>query len=128
MTMVTRFTILICLLAAVIETILGCTSTAGLSPGDAIIVLFLIGPYLILGLFAWWQRDKATVSRVLFVLAYLLSAWGLYVSGVDSYRYHTEPQYRMVQRVWVFLVPMARWVVVFLFGLVLLGLRLGSRR
>jgi uncharacterized membrane protein YtjA (UPF0391 family) len=59
---VTRWTIAVCLLAAVVETVLGCTSTAGLAPGDALIGLFVIGPYLLLALFAWRQRGQPAAS------------------------------------------------------------------
>ena len=125
---VARLTIAVCLLAAVVETVLGCTSTASLSPGDALIVLFIIGPYLLLALFAWRQRGQQAASWVLLAVAVGMSAWGLYVLGEDSYRYHTEPQYRKVQRMAVFFVPLLQWAIVLLVGLALLVGRLGSRR
>ena len=103
---VARLTIAVCLLAAVVETVLGCTSTAGLSPGDALIVLFVIGPYLLLSLFAWRKRNQSASSWVLLVVAVGMSVWGLYVFGEDSYRYHTDQRYRMVQRMAVFFVPL----------------------
>ena len=121
-------TIAVCLLAAVIETVLGCTSTAGLSPGDAIIVLFVIGPYLLLALFAWRKRGQPATSWVLLVVAVGMSVWGLYVFGEDSYRYHTDQRYRMVQRMAVFFVPLVQWAIVLVVGLVLLVSWLGSPR
>ena len=117
---VARLTLAVCLCAAVVETVLGCTSTAGLSPGDAIIVLFVIGPYLLLALFAWRQRGRPTASWVLLAVAVGMSAWGLYVFGEDSYRYHTEPQYRNLQRLAVFFVPLVQWAIVLVVGLGLL--------
>lgn len=125
---VARLTIAVCVLAAAVETVLGCTSTAGLSPGDALIVLFVIGPYLLLALFAWRQRGQRAASWVLLAVAVGMSAWGLYVFAEDSYRYHTEPQYRMVQRMAVFFVPLLQWAVVLVVGLALLVRRLSSRR
>jgi uncharacterized protein YjbJ (UPF0337 family) len=98
-----------------------------LSPGDAIIVLFVIGPYLLLALFAWRQRGRPTASWVLLAVAVGMSAWGLYVFGEDSYRYHTEPQYRNVQRLAVFFVPLVQWAIVLVVGLVLLVGGLNAR-
>jgi hypothetical protein len=125
---IARLTIAVCLLAAVVETVLGCTSTAGLASGDAIIGLFVIGPYLLLVLFAWRQRGQPAASWVLLAVAVGMSAWGLYVFGEDSYRYHTESQYRKVFRMAVFFVPLVQWAIVLLVGLALLVRRLGSRR
>ena len=125
---VARSAIAVCLLAAAAEAVLGCTSTAGLSPGDALVVLFVVGPYLLLGLFAWRQRGRPTASWALLAVAVGLSTWGLYAFGEDSYRYHTEPEYRRVQRTVVFLVPLGQWAAVLAAGLGLLARRLGSGR
>jgi hypothetical protein len=125
---VARLTIAVCLLAAVVETVLGCTSTAGLTSGDVLIVLFVISPYLLLALFAWRQRGQPATSWTLLAIAVGLSAWGLYVSGEDSYRYHTDPQYRLVQRTAVFFVPLMQWAVVLLLVLALLVRWLNSPR
>jgi hypothetical protein len=57
-----------------------------------------------------------------------LAAWGLYPFGEDSYRYHTEPQYRKVQRLTAFVVPVVQWAVVLAVGFVLAGLWVRSRR
>ncbi len=116
-------TIAICLSAAAVETVLGCTSTAGITPSDAITVLLVIGPYCLLGLFAWLHRRKKAVSWVLLSAAVALAAWGLYVYSVDSYRYHTEPTYRLVQRVAAFVVPLIQWAAVLAVGLGLLVLK-----
>ena len=110
--MIPRITIVVCLLAALTEAILNCVSTSMLSPMDAIIVLLMVGPYLVLALLAWRRRDNSAVSKAFFVLALFFAAVGLYVSGVDSYRYHTEPHYRLVQRMTIFIVPLAQWAVV----------------
>ena len=125
---VARLAVFVCLLAAVVETVLGCTSTSSLTPGDAFIVLFVIGPYLLLALFAWQHRSQLAASWTLLAVAVSLSAWGLYLFAEDSYRYHTEPEHRMVQRMTVFFVPLLQWTVVLLVGLVLLVRWLGRRR
>jgi UDP-N-acetylmuramyl pentapeptide phosphotransferase/UDP-N-acetylglucosamine-1-phosphate transferase len=105
-------TIAVCLLAAVIEVVLACTSTARLMPTDLIIVVFVMGPYLLLGSFAWRRRGLPAESRGLLAVAVGMSAWGLYHFGIDSHRYHTEPQYRMTQRLTVFFVPLLQYVIV----------------
>jgi hypothetical protein len=98
-----------------------------LSPGDALLVLFIIGPYVLLALFAWRQRGQAAAAWVLLAVAVGMSAWGLYLVGEDSYRYHTDPQYRMVQRVVGFYVPLLQWAVVLVAGWTLLAWWLSSR-
>jgi hypothetical protein len=125
---VARLTIVVCLLAAVVETVLGCTSSESLAPGDALIVLFVIGPYLLLALLAWRQRGQPAASWVLLAVAVGVSAWGFYILGEDSYRYHTEPQYRTLQRMAVFFVPLLQWAVVLVVGFALLVWRLASYR
>jgi hypothetical protein len=125
---VARLTVAVCLLTAVVETVLGCTSTAGLVPGDALIGLFLIGPYLLLALFAWRQRRQPAASWVLLAVAVGMSAWGLYFFGEDSYRYHTEPQYRVVQRSDVFFAPLLQWALVLVVSLAFLVRWLNSHR
>ena len=104
-----RMTVAICLFAAAVETVLGCTSTAGLSPGDALLVLFVIGPYLLLARFAWSRREETAASWVLLVSTAVLAAGGLYVFGEDSYQYHTKPEFRRIQRLAVFLVPIVQY-------------------
>jgi hypothetical protein len=121
-------TIATCLCAAAVETVLGCTSTGGLEPSDAILVLVLIGRYLLLAAFAWRHRDRRGVSWLLLLAAVGLSAWGVASSGWDSYLYHTHPTYRLTQRAGVFLVVLAQWGVVLLIGVALLALWLASRR
>ncbi|MFN9249234.1 MAG: hypothetical protein ACK6DS_19410 [Planctomycetota bacterium] len=56
----------------------------------------------------------------LLAVAVGLSAWGLHVFVEDSYRYQTEPNYRKVQRMAVFFVPLLQWALVLLVGTTLL--------
>jgi len=118
--LVARLTIVVCLLAAAAEAVLGCTSTTRVSLGDAPIVLFIVGPYLLIALVAWLQRGKLAASWTLLAVAVGLSAWGLHVFVEDSYRYQTEPHYRKVQRMAVFFVPLLQWALVLLVGTTLL--------
>lgn len=123
-----RSTVIVCLFAAAVEVALGCVSTAGLAPADAIIALFVVGPYLLLASLAWRQRERATASRSLLAVAVGLSAWGLATFGWHGYRYHAEPQYRALQNMALFSVPLLQWVAVFLVGLASLLVRPNPRR
>src|SRR5262245_37872888 len=87
-------TILICVLTAVADTVLAYMSSVHLKPGEEIVVLFTVGPYLLLGVFAWWQRRKEVASWLLLGVALALAAGGLYVAGEHTYRNHTEPHFR----------------------------------
>jgi hypothetical protein len=118
--MVPRITWAVCFLAAAITLVLGCTSTAGLGPSDVVIAAFVIGPYLLLGLLAWWQRGESIASWLLLAVTVILATGGVYLFGLDSYRYHTDWQYRMAQRLTVLLVPLLQWAAVLVVGLALL--------
>ena len=123
-----RVTVAVCCLAAVAEVVLAVASSTGLTLFDTLIALFVVGPYLVTAWMAWMQRGRRVVSGVLLVAASLLAAWGLYVYGVDCYRYHNEPNYRMVQRMEIFLVPLCQWLVTLVLGAFVLGLWVGARR
>ena len=114
--LVARVTIVLCLLAAVAEVVLCCTATTRLTLMDAPIALFVVGPYLCLATIAWLQRSKLHVSWTLLAVVIGLSAWGLYVLGEDVYRYHTEANYRKLQRLAVFYVPLLQYLFVSLVG------------
>lgn len=102
---------LVCLLAASVEAVLGCTSTAGLSPADAFILLLVIGPYFLLSVLAWCHRHRLRAARAILVVAVLCALVGLTVWAIDSYRYHTEARYRQLLRIEGFLVALAQWLV-----------------
>ncbi len=113
---VTRLTIAACLLSAVVEAALVCNATTSMSLMDAPIVLFIVGPYLCLALVAWLQRGKLAASWAILAIALGLAGWGLYILGEDSYRYHTDANYRKLQRMAAFFVPLTQYVAVALAG------------
>lgn len=122
-----RSTVIVCQFAAAVEVALGCASTAGLTPADAIIALFVVGPYLLLASLAWRLRARAAASRAMLAVAVGVAAWGLATFGWHGYRYHAEPEYRALQNMALFAVPFLQWVAVFLVGLVSLLVRPNSR-
>lgn len=121
-----RSTVIVCLFAAAVEVALGSASTAGLAPADAIVGLFVAGPYLLLASLAWRLRARMMASRAMLAVAVGLAAWGLATFGWHGYRYHAEPQYRALQNMALFAVPLLQWVAVFLVGLASLLVRPGS--
>ena len=125
--MVSWLTVAICLLAAVIETGLASASTSSLSPADIIVLIFLIGPYMLFGLFAWLYRRNKTVARVMLAIVIGVAVCGLYAVGLDSYRYYTDPEYARVQRLIVPVVALVQWCVVAVVALWLLGVWLVGR-
>ncbi|WP_339748727.1 hypothetical protein [uncultured Rubinisphaera sp.] len=118
---VTRVTIVICLLVSIVEIILSCTSTASLSRGDAAVIAFVIGPYLLMAIYAWIWRANPPASYLCLTIVLVLSTGGLYFFALDSYRYHTVPDYRKIQRMVVFLVPLFQWVVAMVAGFLIWG-------
>jgi hypothetical protein len=93
--MVPRITWAVCFLASAITLVLGYTSTAGPGSGDVYIIAFVLGPYLLLGLLAWWQRGKSIASWLLLAVTVSLATWGVCLFGLDSYWHHTDWQYRI---------------------------------
>lgn len=107
----------LCLIASGAELVLGLTSTATPVPGDALLMLYVAGPYVLLGALAWAYRTQRGASWGLLVVALGVAALGLYLFGIDSYRYHTDPEYRQVQRMTAFVVPILQGAVVLTTGL-----------
>ena len=121
--MVPRITSAVCLFAAAITLILGltCKSTAGLRPSDAVVLAFVLGPYLLLGLLAWWQRGEAIVSWSLLAVTVALATLGVCLFGLDSYRFHMDFEYRMSMRLTALFVPLLQWAAALVLGCALLA-------
>jgi FtsH-binding integral membrane protein len=120
MATIPRITWSVCSVAAVITLLLGGTSKAGWTT-DVLAVAFVLGPYLLLGLLALGHRGKPISSRILLAVAFALAVSGVCLFGLDSYRYLTDPQHRMAQRMAALFVPIPQWAAVLLVGLGLLG-------
>ena len=115
--MVPVLTVAVCLLSAIAETILGVTTSTRLSARDMVIVLFIVGPYLLLASLTWCHRGLWKGSWTLLAIAVIISASGLYIFGNHSYRWHTDPQFRKVQSMAIFFVPLVQWAIVLLVGI-----------
>lgn len=108
------------------ELILVITGVPGVRMGDLPFLVFLLAPYLLLGLLAWRDRERRHLSAVLFVAVLVLSLAGTILLGLDSYRFHTVPEHRLVQRMTVIAVPMLQSAAAIVIGLMLQANR--SRR
>ncbi|MEA5474731.1 hypothetical protein VB716_10915 [Synechococcus sp. CCY9201] len=106
------------------------TSTTGLRSGDLPFLAFLVAPYLLLGLLAWRERERRSLSNLLFIVVLLLSLGGTILLGADSYRFHTVPEHRLVQRMTIIVVPMLQSMAAIAIGLLLQANRMltGHRR
>jgi hypothetical protein len=109
----------LCTLAALTGLILVVTSTTGLRSGDLPFLAFLVVPYLVLGLLAWRERERRSLSNLLFIVVLFLSLGGTILLGVDSYRFHTVPEHRLVQRMTIIVVPMLQSTAAIAIGLLL---------
>jgi hypothetical protein len=120
----------LCTLAALTGLILVVTSTTGLRSGDLPFLAFLVAPYLLLGLLAWRERERRSLSNLLFIVVLLLSLGGTILLGADSYRFHTVPEHRLVQRMTIIVVPMLQSMAAIAIGLLLQANRMltGHRR
>ena len=118
----------VCTLAALMSLTLVATSTPALRLTDLPFLLFLPAPYLALELLVWSERGRGRLSQLLFVAVLLLSLAGVTILALDSYRFHTLPEHRMVQRMAVITVPMLQSLAVISLALVLQAYRMLSGR
>ena len=120
----------LCTIAALTGLILVVTSTTGLRSGDLPFLAFLVAPYLLLGLLAWRERERRRLSDLLFINVLFLSLGGTILLGADSYRFHTVPEHRLVQRMTIIVVPMLQSTAAIAIGLLLQANRMltGQRR
>lgn len=87
---------MLCMLAALASLVIVGMSTTGLRTGDLPFLAFLV-PALVL----------------------VLSLGGTLLLGIDSYRFHTVPEHRLVQRMTILIVPMLQSTAVIAIALLL---------
>jgi hypothetical protein len=98
--------------------------------GEGVFAVFLLSPYLLLALFAWWQRHNSRRHRVaLFVLTMLVVAFGVLLLAAEASGYRAAlaasprgPDYMRdrYQRMELFIVPVLQWIACLVIGLTLL--------
>jgi hypothetical protein len=107
-----RTIVVFCLASALVVAYLGCTSTGRLTPGEALILPFIVGPYLFAAAAVRFARCQRTALHVVSILAVAVCLFGLVQFSIDYVRYHKEVGYRMTQRTTVFMTPVIQWPVV----------------
>lgn len=110
-------TVVICVLTALAEAGLGIMCSNRVSASDILVVLFIVGPYLVFASLAWCHRGPREGVWALLAIAIGISVCGLYTFGDHSYRWHTDPNYRKVQSMAIFFVPLIQWAIVLLIGI-----------
>jgi hypothetical protein len=118
---VARWVVIVCGLTAVGEVGLWAATidrVASIMPAGLVLVVFLIGPPVFLGLLAWRRRAHPVWPRRFLALATGLALVGLGILGWDCYRYHTDPEFRKVRSMNGVLVPLGQWVAVLAIWLV----------
>ncbi|MCO6047768.1 hypothetical protein NG895_28015 [Aeoliella sp. ICT_H6.2] len=119
-------TLVICILAIAIDlvlTVLATNNPWSLQPSDAAILLYIVGPYLALAAVAWFGRVSRRLAWVIFLSSLALTVWGLWGAASHAYFYQTDPEYRLVQPIGVFLIPLGQWL-----GSAFLGVAVESHR
>lgn len=115
-----HFTVTVCSGAAFLTLLLTVTSVPALRAGDVPFLLFALSPYLALGVLATGLRRSPGWAWALLGLSVVLSLAGLGCFAVDSWTFHTVPEYRMVQRFSVLVVPSGQLLVIAPFAAALL--------
>jgi hypothetical protein len=78
----------------------------------ALVFAFLNGPPLFLALITWRRRTHPERTRVLFGVAAVVAGGGLFVLGLDLYRFSTDPKFRNTPNMHGLIVPLVQWVIV----------------
>lgn len=110
-------TVVVCVLTALVEAGLGIMSSTRVSASDILVVLFTVGPCLVFASWAWCYRGARQGEWTLLAIAISISACGLYTFGAHSYHWHTDPNFRKVQSMAIFFVPLIQWAIVLLVGI-----------
>ena len=129
--MITKISLIVCLLALIATVIIPITCYGRLSSfylSDLLSLSFIIGPYLLLGLMAWRWRGDRVVSVIAFLLILTVASGGLYLIGDSCYNYQTDPQYRLYDNYTLPVVILLEWLGTGLLGLVIMVVRLISKR
>ncbi len=129
--MITKISLIICLFALVATVTIPITcrdNPSGFHLSDLVILFFIIGPYLLLGLMAWRWRGHRGVSAVALMLILIVASVGIYLVGDDCYNYRVNPQYRLYDNYTMPVVILLEWLGTVLLGLVTLVVRLKDKR
>jgi len=116
-----KVTLAVCALAllACLALILQATNLHTLRPSDSLIVMYMVGPYAFLALIALSCRRYILPSYIVLGVTLLLVTWGAYMFGVHAYRFQTDEEYRKVQQVGVFVMPLGQWLLAAMLGIAL---------
>jgi hypothetical protein len=110
-----RVSLGICLIAigaAFVLMLLATNDPWSLNVGDGAILLYVLGPYLALAGIAWASRRGQKIAWTVFLTTVVLVAWGLWTNASHTYYFLTDMEFRKVQPLAIFLVPLAQWFVV----------------
>ncbi|HEY3789404.1 MAG TPA: hypothetical protein VGL71_11145 [Urbifossiella sp.] len=99
-----RRTLAICGIAAVVE------SALSLSMAEPVLLLFVLGPLLFLGIIVWRRRTHPTRTRRLAGVALGVGAFGIAAFGVACYQFHANPDRH--PSIAPLAVPLVQWIMV----------------
>lgn len=85
---------------------------------------YLVGPYVAMSVIAWFARPSRGARWAVLLALLPLIACGLWISGVHTYRFLTEEEYRKLQAILVFVFPLAQWLACGLLAAAVLAVRL----
>ena len=70
----------------------------------------MLGPVVALSVIAWVMRNSRYHACGLSLLILVVLGWGLWTMAEHTSRFHTDPDYRKLQAVGVFVVPLGQWL------------------
>src|SRR5205814_842842 len=105
MTPFAKRTLAVCLLTAVVETVLLLTLA------EPVLLLFVLGPLAFLAVLVWRRRAHLLRTRRLASIAVGIGAFGIAAFGVASYQNHMQPNPEQAA-VAPLAVPLVQWLVV----------------
>jgi hypothetical protein len=81
-----------------------------LGPGDALILVYMLGPVVVLTVIAWGTRNSRNNAWGLSLVILVILGWGLRTMAEHTYHFRTDPDYRKLQAIGVFAVPLGQWL------------------
>ena len=64
------------------------------SPAEALLLVYIVSPYALLGLLAWWQQPNRGRSWFILMAILAIAAFGLWGFGLSCYRHQTNENWR----------------------------------
>ncbi|MCS7468725.1 hypothetical protein NZK35_18890 [Stieleria sp. ICT_E10.1] len=100
----------ITLIAEFIMMLLTTNKPSSLGLSDLLILIYVMGPVAVLFAIAWVTRRTRKNAWALTLVIVAILSWGLWTMGEHTYQFLSDPEYRKLQAIGIFAVPLGQWL------------------